>query len=109
MKKNSVWIISWTLVNILFSMTNQYLLTLPKKLIIGLPSVFYPILGWDTSIILILYAGPILGVFGALIFLLIDSFTFRKKIKDKYILFFSRITLVIFVVVLISFIQKKYF
>ena len=104
MKKNSIWIISWTLVNILFSIVNQYILTTPNNT----TNSYGPIWGYGSSIH-VFVGGPILGLFGAIIFLLIDSFTFRKKIKDKYILFFSRITLVIFIVLLISLIKKQYF
>jgi len=78
MKKNIIWIISWIFINVFFSMIHQYILTLPKTSIEGLPKIFAPLLGWDT-------------------------------IKKKYVLFFTRITLVILIILLISFIQKKYF
>ncbi len=104
MKKNSIWILSWTLVNILFSMIHQYILTLPSSS----SKNYGPLWGWGDSIA-VLVAGPILGLQGAILFLLIDYFTFRSKINNKYVLLVSRLILVILIVLLISFIEKKYF
>ena len=105
MKKNSIWIITWVLINILFSTINQYILTYPRVS----PKSYGPLWGWDSSGIMVLVAGPILGILGALLFLIIDLFSFRNKIKNKKNLFLIRITLVILIVLLISFIEKNYF
>jgi len=104
MKKNIIWILSWTLVNVVFSMLNQRILTWDYN-----PSGNYgPLWGWADSIA-VMIAGPILGLQGAIAFLLIDYFTLRDKIKSFYVLLIFRIILVILIVLLISFIQKKYF
>lgn len=104
MKKNIIWILSWTIVNVLFSIANQYIYTLPTQS----SKSYGPLWGFGDSIA-IMVAGPILGLQGAILFLLIDYFTLRNKIESTTTLLVLRIILAILIVILISFIQRKYF
>lgn len=105
-KKNIIWLVFWTIINVLFSMLNQYIETLSFNT--DFLGRFSPLLNWLGSIG-IWVAGPILGLQGAVVFFLIDSFFFRQKIKNKYILFVVRIILVILIILLVSYIERKYF
>lgn len=96
-KKNIIWGISWTIINIILSILNQ-------RLKYSFPREY----GWGADI-QIWIGGIIMGLEGAICFLLIDYFLLKRKIKNLYVLLGLRIVLIILIILTISFIQKKFF
>lgn len=90
--KNSIWVVSWLLINVLFSMAYRYFETMPHA---KNAKTVLSILGGLADSIIFWFVGPLYGVIGGVFFLIFDAVFFRKKIKNKKLLFFIRISLII--------------
>jgi len=105
-KKNIIWVLLWTVINVLLSMTHQYIRSMPHS---NNASSFLSILDGIADQISVFIVGPILGLVGTPIFLLIDYFLLREKIKNKHLLFMIRIAIIISVILIIFHIERVYF
>ncbi len=103
-KKNIIWAVTWTIVNVLFSMAYRLI-----EIVLNdckSKNIVLQILDSFADQIALYIVGPLYGVIGAGFFLLIDSFFFRKKIANKTVLFTYRISLIILFIFIGALIDK---
>jgi len=96
-KKNIIWGVSWTIITIMLSILNQ-------RLKYSLTEGY----SWGADI-QIWFGGLVIGLVSAICFLLIDYLFIKRKAENSYILFILRIILAVLIILVVSFIQKKFF
>ncbi len=106
MKKNIIWIFFWTVINIVLSMSYQYIKTMPHNHnATHLLSLF---VGFADTINFLIRA-PILGLIGSPLFLMLDYHYFREQFENKKMLLIGRILVILVLIFIIDFIDERFF
>lgn len=106
MKKNSIWIFFWTLINVILSMTYQFVLMMSHT---HNAKHFSSILSGFADAINFWIRAPILGLVATPLFLLVDYCFLRARIENKKVLFLVRIVLILVLIFIIDYIEQNYF
>ena len=87
-------------------MAHQYFRSMPHS---NKATSFLSILDGIADQISFFIVGPIFGLIGTPFFLIIDYFFVRKKIKNSYLLFITRIAVIIIIIFVAFYIYSTYF
>ena len=104
MKQKILSFFSWLMIGVIVSALYQLLLNFPKSE----AKNYGPLWGWGENF-QILIGGLIMGIIAGVLLFFLDSFALRKKIEDKYYLLVARCVFLLCFVIIISFLQKKFF